>query len=76
MEQFYESDLSERYILVKEGEELQLGSHTSRFLMAPLVHWPEVMVTYDVEHKILFSADAFGNFGALNGNLYADEVDF
>lgn len=76
LEQFYESDLSERYILVKEGEELQLGSHTLRFLMAPLVHWPEVMVTYDVEHKILFSADAFGNFGALNGNLYADEVDF
>ena len=53
-----------------------MGSHTLRFLMAPLVHWPEVMVTYDVEHKILFSADAFGNFGALNGNLYADEVDF
>lgn len=75
-EQFYESDFSDRYVVVKDKEELSLGKHTLRFYLAPLVHWPEVMVTYDVTDKTLFSADIFGNFGALNGNLYADEVNF
>lgn len=76
LEQFYEADLSANYVVVRDGDEISLGSRTLRFLLAPLVHWPEVMNTYDVENKILFSADAFGNFGVLNGNLYADEVDF
>ena len=62
--------------LVKEGEVLETGRHRLTFLMAPMVHWPEVMVTYDLTDKILFSADAFGCFGALNGALFADEVNF
>lgn len=62
--------------LVKEGETLCTGSHTLCFTMAPMVHWPEVMMTYDTTAKTLFSADAFGTFGALSGNLYADEVNF
>ena len=62
--------------LVKENDTLNTGNHTLRFLMAPMVHWPEVMVTYDETDKTLFSADAFGTFGALNGALFADEVDF
>jgi len=62
--------------IVKEGDTLTTGKHSLRFLMAPMVHWPEVMVTYDETDKILFSADAFGTFGALNGALFADEVDF
>ena len=63
-------------LLVKEFDTLNLGKHTLTFVMAPMVHWPEVMVTYDVTTKTLFSADAFGTFGALSGNLFADEVDF
>ncbi|MDR0248846.1 MAG: flavin reductase [Oscillospiraceae bacterium] len=63
-------------LVVKEGDTLVTGRHTLRFLMAPMVHWPEVMVTYDSTDKTLFSADAFGCFGALNGALFADEVDF
>ena len=62
--------------LVKEGDVLETGRHRLTFLMAPMVHWPEVMVTYDLTDKILFSADAFGCFGALNGALFADEVNF
>ncbi len=62
--------------MVKEGDTLELGSHTLHFVMAPMVHWPEVMVSYEASEKILFSADAFGTFGALNGNLFNDEVDF
>jgi flavorubredoxin len=62
--------------LVKEGETLSTGSHTLCFTMAPMVHWPEVMMTYDTTSKTLFSADAFGTFGALSGNLFADEVNF
>ncbi len=62
--------------LVKEGEALETGRHSLQFFMAPMVHWPEVMVTYDRTDKTLFSADAFGTFGALNGALFADEVDF
>jgi flavorubredoxin/flavin reductase (DIM6/NTAB) family NADH-FMN oxidoreductase RutF len=62
--------------IVGEGSTLVTGRHTLRFLMAPMVHWPEVMVTYDETDKTLFSADAFGTFGALTGSIFADEVDF
>jgi flavorubredoxin/rubredoxin len=61
---------------VGEGDTLNIGRHTLAFVMAPMVHWPEVMMTYDTVSGALFSADAFGSFGALNGNLFADEVDF
>lgn len=64
--QFMPVDVSERRIIVKEGEELSLGSHRLTFVMAPMVHWPEVMVTYEKTEKVLFSADAFGKFGAVN----------
>lgn len=74
--QFYEKDMTERAVVVKEGEELSLGKHTLRFLMAPMVHWPEVMMTYDVTDKTLFSADAFGVFGAFSGGIFNDEIDF
>lgn len=77
MEQFFGSEISNcQHINVKEGDTLELGHHTLTFAMAPMVHWPEVMVTYDTTSKVLFSADAFGTFGALSGNLYADEVNF
>ena len=62
--------------LVKEGDTFETGHHTLTFLSAPMVHWPEVMVSYDLTTRTLFSADAFGTFGALSGNLYADEYDF
>ena len=74
--QFFGADVTPRALLVKEGDTLCTGRHTFSFVMAPMVHWPEVMVTYDATDKILFSADAFGTFGALNGALFADEVDF
>ncbi len=77
--QFYDVsgfDAEERMMAVKEGDTLATGAHTLHFLMAPMVHWPEVMVTYDEKDKALFSADAFGTFGALNGKLFSDEVDF
>jgi len=76
IKQFYSSDIDSRVHIVKEGDALSTGRHTLNFVMAPMVHWPEVMVTYDSTDKILFSADAFGSFGALNGALFADEVDF
>ncbi len=76
IQQFFGKDLSEHVLIVKEGDELVTGKHTLRFFMAPMVHWPEVMVTYDEMDKVLFSADAFGTFGALNGNIFADEMDF
>ena len=63
-------------VLVNEGDTLCTGRHTFAFYSAPMVHWPEVVVSYDQTDKILFSADAFGTFGALNGPLFADEVDF
>lgn len=63
-------------VIVSEGQELNLGGHDLVFTMAPMVHWPEVMMTYDKTAKILFSADAFGHFGALNGAIFADEVNF
>lgn len=76
IKQFYNMNLDERAITVKEGDTLPLGQHTLRFCFAPMVHWPEVMMTYEESEHILFSADAFGSFGALNGNLFNDEVDF
>lgn len=76
MKQFFSFDVDSRAVLVKEGDELCFGRHTLTFVMAPMVHWPEVMVSYDRTDGILFSADAFGCFGALNGALFADEVDF
>ena len=72
--QFFDVEVSVN--LVKEMDTLNTGKHNFRFYMAPMVHWPEVMVTYDETDKILFSADAFGTFGAINGALFADEVDF
>ena len=74
--QFYDFPLEGRCIEVKEGDTLNLGRHVLTFVMAPMVHWPEAMVTYDTTEKILFSADAFGTFGAFHGHLFADEVDF
>ena len=62
--------LLERIMVVKEGDTLSLGRHTLQFVMAPMVHWPEVMVTYDWADKVLFSADAFGTFGVLGGNIF------
>ena len=73
--QFFNFDLDTRAVLVKEGDTLCIGRHTLTFVMAPMVHWPEAMVTYDTTDKVLFSADAFGTFGAINGHLFADEVD-
>lgn len=76
MKQFFCFDVDARTMTVKEGEEISFGRHTITFVGAPMVHWPEVMVSYDKTDKILFSADAFGCFGALNGALFADEVNF
>lgn len=66
MKQFFGTDYPERQIVVKEGDTLSLGAHTLTFVLAPMVHWPEVMVTYDSKDKVLFSADAFGKFGVLD----------
>lgn len=66
IKQFFEKDLSNRYVIIKEGEILDVGEHKLQFFMAPMVHWPEVMVTYEQTEKILFSADAFGKFGSLD----------
>ena len=74
--QFFELKEDTKFHIVKEGDTLNTGKHNYTFIMAPMVHWPEVMVTYDTTDKILFSADAFGTFGALNGAIFADEVDF
>ena len=77
MEQFFDFEISaEQFQIVNEGDILNTGKHELTFLMAPMVHWPEVMVTYDKTDKILFSADAFGSFGAIDGNIFADEVDW
>ena len=76
LEQFFEWNGDFPCHMVKENDTLCTGRHTLRFMMAPMVHWPEVMVTYDETDRILFSADAFGSFGALNGAIFADEVDF
>lgn len=65
-----------KMIEVAEGDTFTFGKHTVTFVFAPMVHWPEVMVTFDVTNGVLFSADAFGTFGALDGKLFADEVNF
>ena len=66
MKQFFDMDLSSRYIIVKEGDIIDIGEHKLQFFMAPMVHWPEVMMTYEQTEKILFSADGFGKFGTLD----------
>lgn len=66
MQQFFDADFTSRCLIVKEGDTLELGSHTLHFVTAPMVHWPEVIMTYDATDKVLFSADAFGKFGALD----------
>jgi flavorubredoxin len=76
IEQFFCVDVAGRSLTVKEGDTLNTGRHIFHFLMAAMVHWPEVMVTYDETDKILFSADAFGTFGALSGNIFADQMHF
>ncbi len=76
IEQFFGPQDATRFHLVREGDTLSCGRHVLHFAMAPMVHWPEVMVTYDSTDRILFSADAFGTFGALDGAIFADEVDF
>lgn len=73
MNQFYNMDLADRTLVVKEGDVLDLGEHKLNFVMAPMVHWPEAMMTFESTHGILFSADAFGSFGALDGSLFNDE---
>jgi flavorubredoxin len=74
--QFFGPEFGDRCIVVKDGDSLETGTHTLAFATAPMVHWPEVMVTYDVEDKVLFSADAFGSFGALNGKIFDSDYDF
>ena len=74
--QFFGPETTGRIPVIKEGEPLCTGRHTLRFVAAPMVHWPEVMLTYDETDRLLLTADAFGCFGALNGALFADEVDF
>ena len=73
---FFDFDVDSRATVVEEFDTLCTGRHTFTFVMAPMVHWPEVMVTYDTTTKTLYSADAFGTFGALGGNIFADEVNF
>lgn len=76
LKQFFNFPVEDRTVIVKEMDTLCTGKHTFSFVMAPMVHWPEAMVSYDTVDKILFSADGFGTFGAINGNLFADEVNF
>ena len=76
LKQFYNFDVDSKIEIVKEGQTFKTGKHEFQFFMAPMVHWPEVMVTYDITNKTLFSADGFGSFGALNGNLFNDDVDY
>ena len=73
---FFTFDIESRAVIVNEMDTLCTGRHTYVFVMAPMVHWPEAMVSYDATDKILYSADAFGTFGAINGNIFADEVNF
>ncbi|MCR4689625.1 MAG: MBL fold metallo-hydrolase [Saccharofermentans sp.] len=76
IKQFSGRDVEASFIPVKDGDTLNTGKHTFKFVTAPMVHWPEVMCTYDEAEKLLFSADAFGTFGALSGNIFSDETDF
>ena len=74
--QFFNFNIESQVQIVKDGDTLNTGRHEFAFITAPMVHWPEVMVTYDKTEKTLYSADAFGSFGAINGNLYDSEIDF
>ncbi len=76
LNQFFNFESKPKFHLVKEGDVLSTGNMQFTFVMAPMVHWPEVMMTYEITNKILFSADAFGTFGALNGKIFADQVNF
>lgn len=76
IENFFGSVNKENFVTVGEGDRLVTGRHAFTFVTAPMVHWPEVMVSYDETDKILFSADAFGSFGALDGNIFADEITY
>lgn len=77
IDQFFGLQLpAERKLVVKEGDTLSLGKHQLSFVFAPMVHWPEVMMTYDATDKVLFCADAFGTFGTVNGNIFNDEIDY
>lgn len=76
IEQFFNFDIKSRAVVVNDGDTFSSGKHNFTFVMAPMVHWPEAMVTYDNTDKVLFSADAFGSFGALNGNIFADQVNY
>ena len=76
IKQFFDFDIDNRSVVVSEGDTLETGAHKLTFLMAPMVHWPEAMVTLDSTSGVLFSADAFGSFGALSGNIFADQVNF
>jgi flavorubredoxin len=73
---FPDRDYSERAVIVKDGDEMDLGSHRFKFVFAPMVHWPEVMMSFDETDGTLFSADAFGSYGAVNGSIFADDKDF
>lgn len=77
IKQFFDfENIDEKIVIVKEGETFSTGKHNFAFVLAPMVHWPEVMVSFDTTTGTLFSADAFGTFGAMNGNIFADQVDF
>ena len=73
LKQFFDVDLGDRAISVKDGDSLSLGKHTLNFITTPMVHWPEVIMSYESHTGILFSADAFGAFGALDGRIFNDE---
>ena len=74
--QYFHVSLKDRFLSSDEKLEISLGTHRLRFLQAPMVHWPEVTFTYEETEKVLFSADAFGTFGVLNGSVFADDVDY
>lgn len=76
IKQFFDFDIDSKAVVVKEGDTLNTGKHEFVFTMAPMVHWPEVMVSYDKTDKALYSADAFGSFGAINGNLFDANVNW
>lgn len=72
VKQFFDFEVDDRAMVVKEGDKLETGNHVFSFIMAPMVHWPEVMVTFDHTDRVLYSADAFGTFGAIDGNIFAE----
>jgi len=76
LKQFFTFEVDSRVWVVKENDYLNSGKHVFKFIMAPMIHWPEVMMVYDETDKILFSADAFGSFDAINGHLFNDEIDY